>query len=731
MKTILLAVACALAVQAQVTYTTVTGTLYRADGSTVNGSAVISWQMFTDPSGNINPAGTINATILNGVVSVNGTPIQLVPTTEMNIPGCVSPACQPSYTVSYTIQNGAPYRRFWVVPQSVTPVLISAIESASGGAEGPNATVALTQLAQGGAGLNYCLAWNGHFWDPSNSCGGGGGHPAGTPGQIQFNDAGNFGGFTMAGDCTVAEPNITCTKTNGVAFAPSATTNALNASNISSGTLATARGGTGAGTFTQGSVVVVGASGVYGQDNSNLFWDAMNHRLGIGKTSPLFALDILSTGSSTVPLQIQSTAGLNTNLAMLDGNSTNTWLLTAATSGQFALYDATANVDSMIIDPGGVNALHLFATGDFVIGSNPGDNGYRLAVTKSGSSGTALFQDQTASTGVTTLVVYAGAGQGSTNLMQFFNSSGIQTTGVDAVGNFFVRNSGATKAGMTTGGAPSFGFAMSSDALISWKSVNDLNSVGVYDTCLARNTTGVMEIDSCTPGTYRDLILRNITINGACTGSGCGGGGGGAGAPAYTLCSSGCSSTIPSSGSTISAVTHGQGANAFGYALDSSGNEIFPPNFSLTNNGSGLLTVTYTTAPSKIAIFGATGGFANPMTTFGDLIVGSTLGAPTRLPIGTNGYVLTVSGGTATWAAPVTVPAYTLCASGCSQTIPSSPFTITASVHGLGANAIAACFDSASPHNMIFAPACGVTESTLNGDLTFTYVTAPSKITIR
>lgn len=43
-------------------------------------------------------------------------------------------------------------------------------------------------------------------------------------------------------------------------------------------------------------------------------------------------------------------------------------------------------------------------------------------------------------------------------------------------------------------------------------------------------------------------------------------------------------------------------------------------------------------------------GFANPMTTAGDLIKGGTSGAATRLPIGGSGQVLTVSGGTAVWA---------------------------------------------------------------------------------
>lgn len=70
---------------------------------------------------------------------------------------------------------------------------------------------------------------------------GGTGSPGGSPGQIQVNSSGSFGGITLAGDCTFSSPNVTCGKTGGVSFSTSATTDTTSATNITSGTLPAAR----------------------------------------------------------------------------------------------------------------------------------------------------------------------------------------------------------------------------------------------------------------------------------------------------------------------------------------------------------------------------------------------------------------------------------------------------------------------------------------------------------
>ena len=70
---------------------------------------------------------------------------------------------------------------------------------------------------------------------------------------------------------------------------------------------------------------------------------------------------------------------------------------------------------------------------------------------------------------------------------------------------------------------------------------------------------------------------------------------------------------------------------------------------------SGAVTVAGTLAIGSGGTGQTTAGAAfnalSPITTTGDLILGNGTNSATRLAIGANGYILTVSGGTATWAA--------------------------------------------------------------------------------
>ena len=93
------------------------------------------------------------------------------------------------------------------------------------------------------------------------------------------------------------------------------------------GTLGVANGGTGTATaFTTGSVVFAGASGVYTQDNANLFWDDTNDRLGIGTATPSFKLDVSGTLRSTGVATLGT--GATTTIATIgDSSTTNTRII--------------------------------------------------------------------------------------------------------------------------------------------------------------------------------------------------------------------------------------------------------------------------------------------------------------------------------------------------------------------------------------------------------------------
>ncbi len=103
--------------------------------------------------------------------------------------------------------------------------------------------------------------------------------------------------------------------------------------------------------------------------------------------------------------------------------------------------------------------------------------------------------------------------------------------------------------------------------------------------------------------------------------------GAGAGVAPYST------ATITSSPMSITAVTHGQGKYAFGLCWDASTNPQIEESCNWSRNPTtGDLTLTYSTAPAQIDIFGATGGFVNPMAALGAIIYGGASGAATSLP---------------------------------------------------------------------------------------------------
>ncbi len=176
----------------------------------------------------------------------------------------------------------------------------------------------------------------------------------------------------------------------------------LNASNISSGTLGVANGGTGTGTaFTQGSVVFAGASGVYSQNNTGLFWDNSNTRLGIGLTNP----------SRTLQLYHATNAELQ------------------FTSGAKSWHFGGNNNDFTITETNVATVVTLKAGGNMGIGTTT--PGSKLSVGGGVSIGSGTFANTAAPTNG--LIVSGNVGIGTTSASNLLTIGAVNTSLAEAV----------------------------------------------------------------------------------------------------------------------------------------------------------------------------------------------------------------------------------------------------------------------------------------------------------
>ncbi|HEV2278736.1 MAG TPA: hypothetical protein VGS02_11200 [Acidobacteriaceae bacterium] len=107
--TIVLAALVSANGRAQMSTTTVQGTVYRADGTPASGTLLISWPAFTTAQNQAVAAGTLNAAIgANGFVSVNLTPNS----------GALPAGSY--YTATYHLNDGTVNQEYWIVPASGT-----------------------------------------------------------------------------------------------------------------------------------------------------------------------------------------------------------------------------------------------------------------------------------------------------------------------------------------------------------------------------------------------------------------------------------------------------------------------------------------------------------------------------------------------------------------------------------------------------------------------------------
>lgn len=176
-------------------------------------------------------------------------------------------------------------------------------------------THAVADLTQGIAAAGNVLKFNGTAWAPGTDLdttytNGTGLNLTGTQFSLANTavTAGTYGSATQVAQFTVdAQGRLTAAGNVTISgVTPAAHTH--DAADVLSGQLSVARGGTGASSFTSGSVIFSNGTSL-AQDNSNLYWDSTNHRLGIGTNNPLEGLDVVGTGSFGVAMGSGTSTG--------------------------------------------------------------------------------------------------------------------------------------------------------------------------------------------------------------------------------------------------------------------------------------------------------------------------------------------------------------------------------------------------------------------------------------
>lgn len=285
------------------------------------------------------------------------------------------------------------------------------------------------------------------------------------------------------------------------------------------GPLAVTFGGTGTATqFTQGSMIFAGASGVYAQNNSNLFWDNTNLRYGVGTASPTatihIAQPVATTGSPTAGLIVggaHTTLTASTEAKDIFFNLARTvQFATGAITNQRAVYVAAATygfVGASTITTGATLAVsgppvagtNATITNKYSFLSEGGTVGVRFAGGTAGSQELQLSHDGTGGfiTSQTVQVTLQTSG-GNSSIVTFLARDGKLTLQDGGVG--LTLYPASSRRYIWDNGAGRYG----SGQQFGWSSNADPGGA-VNDTQLFRNAASVIEINNGTSGQWGAL----------------------------------------------------------------------------------------------------------------------------------------------------------------------------------------------------------------------------------
>ncbi len=157
--------------------------------------------------------------------------------------------------------------------------------------------------------------------------------------------------------------------------------------------------------------------------------------------------------------------------------------------------------------------------GNMTVTSGTG-NSRTMTLQTTNSSGTATNSVVISGTQRVTISSSEAASDTSTPAGALVTTGGIYTSAKVSASSVSVWNSISGFRALSFGGNVGggiVGFAMGSDAKAAWTSVSsgsaDGGNGGNVDVALGRNAAGIVEVNSGTAGTFRDLRVRNIIVS--------------------------------------------------------------------------------------------------------------------------------------------------------------------------------------------------------------------------
>lgn len=146
------------------------------------------------------------------------------------------------------------------------------------------------------------------------------------------------------------------------------------------GQLPISRGGTGASSFTNGSIPFI-SNGIFSQNNSKFFWDNVNNRLGIGISSPTQTLEV--NGSVAIANTTNNYAGDHD--IFFGGGQTNTGHIYGLNAPNGSLMDGSSIAIIAGVGDNYLSGGHVEVNGGY--GGSGGGNGGRLELSGGDATG--------------------------------------------------------------------------------------------------------------------------------------------------------------------------------------------------------------------------------------------------------------------------------------------------------------------------------------------------------